>query len=265
MAHQHLPGQNANVRRRLPPAPPPFAVHPSRESAGAEIGRAEQVVHPLGDPVLGNELLDVEIDRRRANAPAILRRRCEAWGKLGLASRSRRPHGDRSRAGLVFGDLDEPFRADRTPVSSPPVSIAEVNPAWQRRRASALCWSVRIRATACLSVSPLWPFCPPPELFPSAREGYAHRQPSSLLGSDRQPDRCANSGGDWRENQLLGLFPSGAPLTLITLALGSIWLSLWCAPCERLRRPSSIRSFRPVFNNSVPVGPWGPSSPCFWS
>jgi hypothetical protein len=44
----------------------------------------------------------------------------------------------------------------------------------------------------------------------------------NCAGLDREPDH----GGNWRVNQLLDYFRVGAPLTLITLALGTLWLSL---------------------------------------
>ena len=43
--------------------------------AGQSLGLADEVGHRLRDPVLGNELLHIEIDRRRSDARAILSRR----------------------------------------------------------------------------------------------------------------------------------------------------------------------------------------------
>ena len=95
--------------------------------------RAEQIIPRLRRAVLGNELLDVEIDRRGLDALAILGRRDHALGK----SRSRfaatvRAAMDRS---AVFGHLDHalgkvqhlpPFRADcRTRVEPSATMAAE--------------------------------------------------------------------------------------------------------------------------------------------
>jgi len=60
--------------------------HPGREAGRAEKRRAEQIVHRLGDPVLRNQLLDVEINRRRPDALAVLRRSSDARGKIGFVS-----------------------------------------------------------------------------------------------------------------------------------------------------------------------------------
>jgi hypothetical protein len=60
--------------------------HPGREAGRAEKRRAEQIVHRLGDPVLRNQLLDVEINRRRPDALAVLRRSGDARGKIGFVS-----------------------------------------------------------------------------------------------------------------------------------------------------------------------------------
>ena len=52
--------------------------------AGQDQRRAEQIAQRLRGPVLGDELLDVEIDRRRLDALAILHRRDHAIGKRRL-------------------------------------------------------------------------------------------------------------------------------------------------------------------------------------
>ena len=64
--------------------------------------RAEQIAQRLRDAILGDQLLDIEIDRRRLDALAILGRRDDALGK------SRLRHASAMRAtvnrGLMFGD-----------------------------------------------------------------------------------------------------------------------------------------------------------------
>ena len=81
------------------------AALPFTQAGRAEIRRAEQVVQRLGDPVLGDQLLGVEVDRRRSDPLAVLGRRSDARGKLGFRLEAAgRAAIDR---GLVFGDLDQ--------------------------------------------------------------------------------------------------------------------------------------------------------------
>ncbi len=93
--------------RRHSGQPRRLVLHPSCEASGAQIKRSEHIVHRLGDPVLGDQLLDVEIDRRRPDALAVLGRRGDAGGKLslGLQTASRTAIDQ----GLVLGDLDQPL------------------------------------------------------------------------------------------------------------------------------------------------------------
>src|SRR4051794_5798420 len=56
-----------------------FAVHAGRAKAGG----GEQIGHSLADPVLGDQLLDVEIDRGRSQARTVLHvRRHRVWERL---------------------------------------------------------------------------------------------------------------------------------------------------------------------------------------
>ena len=63
-----------------------LAAHPIRHAVRAQTQRSEKIMHRFGGPILGNELMDVEINRRRSNALAVLRRRGDARGKLGFVS-----------------------------------------------------------------------------------------------------------------------------------------------------------------------------------
>ena len=84
-----------------------LAAHPIGHAVRAQTHRSEQIAHRFGGPILGDELMDVEIDRRRPDALAILRRRGDARGKLGFRlSAARRAAIDR---GLMLGDLDQPL------------------------------------------------------------------------------------------------------------------------------------------------------------
>src|SRR5208282_4495813 len=58
--------------------------HPGDDAGRTDPRRAEYVAHRLGSPILGDQLLDVQIDRRRLEALAILRRRDHAFGKRRL-------------------------------------------------------------------------------------------------------------------------------------------------------------------------------------
>src|ERR1700691_1964382 len=55
--------------------------HPGDDARRTDPRRAEYVAHRLRGPILGDQLLDVQIDRRRLEALAILRRRDHAFGK----------------------------------------------------------------------------------------------------------------------------------------------------------------------------------------
>ena len=56
---------------------------PRHEARRTEPHRAEQVLHRLGDPILGDELLHVQVDRRRHDARAILGGRTHPFGEIG--------------------------------------------------------------------------------------------------------------------------------------------------------------------------------------
>ena len=58
--------------------------HPGDDAGRTDQRRAEQIVQRLRGPILGDQLLDVEIDRRRLDALAILGRRDHAFGKRRL-------------------------------------------------------------------------------------------------------------------------------------------------------------------------------------
>ena len=75
---------------------------PSDKAGRTDQRRVEEIAQRLRGPILGDELLDVEIDRRRLDALAILGRRDHAFGK------SRLRHAPAMRAavnrGLMFRD-----------------------------------------------------------------------------------------------------------------------------------------------------------------
>ena len=81
-----------------------FLAHPSHDAGRADQRRAKQIAQRKRGAIFGDQLLDVEIDRRRLDALAILGRRNDAFGK----HRSRftatvRATMDRR---AVFGHLD---------------------------------------------------------------------------------------------------------------------------------------------------------------
>ena len=61
--------------------------HPGDDARRTDPRRAEYVAHRLRGPILGDQLLDVQIDRRRLEALAILRRRDHAFGNAALVTR----------------------------------------------------------------------------------------------------------------------------------------------------------------------------------
>ena len=87
---------------------PRVAPRPFRHARRAKAGRANEVGKRLGRAVLGDQLLRVEIDRRSADAPAILGGSRHSFGKG-------RP-GPSAAAGagvdqtLMLDDLDQPLR-----------------------------------------------------------------------------------------------------------------------------------------------------------
>jgi hypothetical protein len=79
----------------------PFA--PGDDAVPAKRRCAEQVGHRLGDPILGNEWLNVERDRHRSHARAMLSRRGQPFGerRRGLVATVRAAINHR----LMFGDV----------------------------------------------------------------------------------------------------------------------------------------------------------------
>jgi hypothetical protein len=76
--------------------------HPSDDAGRTDRRGGEQIAQGLRDAILGDQLLDIEIDRRRPDALAVLCRRDDALGKSSLR------HASAMRAtvnrGLMFGD-----------------------------------------------------------------------------------------------------------------------------------------------------------------
>ena len=84
-----------------------LSLDPVRQGVWAEADGAKQISERLGDPVPGDELLDVEIDRRRPQARAILRRR--AHPRRERRSRLAATTGAGVDHGLMLGHLDQPL------------------------------------------------------------------------------------------------------------------------------------------------------------
>ena len=135
------------------------SAHPGRQTRRAQTRRAEQVAQRLRRAILGKELVDVEIDRRRLDPPAILRRPDHAVGE------PRPGHAPAARAtvnqGSMFSDderaLDEVEHLPR--LEAPRIPGAKS--ARQCRQWDASCRTTWSGSATRLSVSPLWPFCPP--------------------------------------------------------------------------------------------------------
>jgi hypothetical protein len=81
--------------------------NPRREARRAQKRRAEQVAQRFGGAIFGDQLLDVEIDRRRLDPLAILRGRDHAFGERGLG------HGPAAAAAIdrspMLGDDQRPL------------------------------------------------------------------------------------------------------------------------------------------------------------
>ncbi len=81
--------------------------NPRREARRTQKGRAEQVAQRFGGAIFGDQLLDVEIDRRRLDPLAILRGRDHAFGERGLG------HAPAAAAaidrGAMLGDDQRPL------------------------------------------------------------------------------------------------------------------------------------------------------------
>ena len=114
-----------------------LAAHPIGHAVRAQTQRSEKIMHRFGDPILRDQLMDVEIDRRRSNALAVLRRRGDARGKLGFRlSAAPRAAIDR---GLVFGDLDQPLgQIEHLPPLHAPLHRSRQPPAAMEARLSLM-------------------------------------------------------------------------------------------------------------------------------
>jgi len=102
MAHRGLGHERGDPRRHSPEfLGLPLA--PGDDAVGTKPRRAEQIGHRLRHPVLGNELLHIEINRRRSDARAILSGRGHPVGerRRGLAAAVRATVNHR----LMFGDV----------------------------------------------------------------------------------------------------------------------------------------------------------------
>jgi hypothetical protein len=84
------------------------ALRPLRDARRREAVRAEKIGERRRRAVLGDQLLGIEVDRRRPDALAILRRPTHTLGK----SRPRRPAADGAGVdeALMLGDFDQPLR-----------------------------------------------------------------------------------------------------------------------------------------------------------
>jgi hypothetical protein len=60
--------------------------HPGDDAGRADRRGGERIAQSLRDAILGNQLLDIEIDRRRLDAFAILGRRDDPFGKAAFVS-----------------------------------------------------------------------------------------------------------------------------------------------------------------------------------
>jgi len=83
MAHLHFGHALADARMDLPQVFPLLS-NPGHDAGRADQRRAENIAQSLRGPILGNELLDIEIDRRGLDALAILSGRDHALGKRRL-------------------------------------------------------------------------------------------------------------------------------------------------------------------------------------
>ena len=91
-------------------------VHPSDDAGRTDRRGGEQIAQGLRDAILGDQLLDIEIDSRRPDALAVFCRRDDALGKSSLR------HVSAMRAtvnrGLMFGDHERALRECRKPAAS---------------------------------------------------------------------------------------------------------------------------------------------------
>src|SRR5229473_255382 len=83
MAHLHFGHALADARIDLPQVLS-LVSNPGHDAGRADQRRAEKIAQSLRGPILGNELLDIEIDRRGPDALAILSGRDHALGKRRL-------------------------------------------------------------------------------------------------------------------------------------------------------------------------------------
>ena len=135
----------------------PFA--PGRDAGRAQQRGAKQIVHDLADAVLGDQVLRVEIDRRRPDARAVLHMRRH------LVRERRAGHTMAARAGvdprLVLGHLQPGLRHLEHCRASTRVAMAAVRPAWQCPHRVASWRSILSGPAAGRSVSPRCPGWPP--------------------------------------------------------------------------------------------------------
>src|SRR6266852_7735368 len=83
MAHLHFGHALADARIDLPQVLSLLS-NPGHDAGRADQRRAEKIAQSLRGPILGNELLDIEIDRRGPDALAILSGRDHSLGKRRL-------------------------------------------------------------------------------------------------------------------------------------------------------------------------------------
>jgi len=175
MAHRGLGHERGDPRRdSLEFLGLPLA--PGDDAVGTKSRRAEQVGHRLRHPVLGNELLHIEIDRRRPHARAILSRRDHPLRETrrGLAAAVGAAIDHR----LMFGDLQSRLGQIK---HLPLLGSRDHRP---RQPGQAMATRLRlvpldhIGFAACFSVPPACPACPPlvlsdlPRVLPAMRGGF---------------------------------------------------------------------------------------------
>lgn len=134
--------------------------HPGDDAGRTDQRRAEQIAERLGGAILRQKLLDIEIDRRRPEALAILGQRGHAIGER--RSRLAAATGAAVDRGLMFGDHERSLgKVEHLALLDP-----DRRPRIERRTAMAagarpMCSITQSGSATCRNVSPLWPFCPP--------------------------------------------------------------------------------------------------------
>ncbi len=179
---------------------------------------AEQIAQRLRGPVLGDELLDIEIDRRRLDALAILHRRDHAIGKPrpGLAP-AIFAAVDR---GLMFRDHERALGKIEHLAFLTPVADFGPRDEPQRPQTCAVCSITQSGSATCRNVPPLWPlwpFCPPlgrpdaPRRLPGTRgfafnpslEGGRELFELSCPNCRRRSATSASSAAIWRFSEAI--------------------------------------------------------------